>query len=297
MAKPHVSRLLASALEPVTGQVYFAPEAHDNYAKLGFAPSRGEFNGVMAPDGPAYFTSRGSVMGQVPGEVVAAAFAVFNPAVVIPSVTHGWSLTDASTICAARDAGGIGQLLRVLGDSPDGATRARDLLRRATDVLRPEGRPLYAGLRSQEIPSTLTGEVWRLGDMLREFRGDSHTAAWIGAGFNACEIGILSELFWGMPVRSYSRTRGWSDDDYTIALDRLKSDSLVSSEDSLTSAGRLARERVEEATDLQMQPVVHALGDDIDELIDILRPWGASIRAAKGYPAAGPHDLAAASND
>lgn len=297
MVKPHVSRLLASALEPVTGQVYFAPEAHANYEALGFAPSRGEFNGVMAPDGPAYFTSRGSVMGHVPGEVVAAAFAVFNPAVVIPSVTHGWSLTDSVTICAARDAGGIGQLTRVLGDSPDGASRARELLRRATDALRPEGRPLYSGLRSQVIPTSLIGEVWRLGDMLREFRGDSHTAAWIGAGFTACEIGILSELYWGMAVKSYSRTRGWTDDDYKVALDRLRSDSLVSTDDALTPGGRLAREQVEEATDLQMQPVVRALGDDIDELIDILRPWGALIRAAKGYPAAGPHDLAAASND
>jgi hypothetical protein len=297
MVKPHVSRLLASALEPVTGQVYFAPEAHANYERLGFAPSRGEFNGVMAPDGPAYFTSRGSVMGHVPGDVVAAAFAVFNPAVVLPSVAHGWSLTDATTICAARDAGGIGQLTRVLGDSPEGAARARDLLRRATGGLRPEGRPLYAGLRSQAVPSTLLGEVWRLGDMLREFRGDSHTAAWIGAGFTACEIGILSELSWGMPVKSYSRTRGWSDDDYAEALGRLKSDSLVASDDTLTPAGRSAREQVEETTDLQMQPVVRALGDDIEELIDILRPWGAAVRAAKGYPAAGPHDLAAASND
>lgn len=297
MTKPHVSRLLASALEPVTGQVYFAPEAHANYEKLGFAPSRGEFNGVMAPDGPAYFTSRGSVMGQVPGEVVTAAFAVFNPAIVIPSVTHGWSLTDATTICDARDAGGIGQLTRVLGHSPDGAERARELLRRATSVLRPEGRPLYAGLRSQSIPSTLVGEVWRLGDMLREFRGDSHTAAWISAGFTACEIGVVSELYWGMAVKSYSRSRGWSDDDYAVALDRLRSDSLVSTDDTLTPAGRLARERVEEATDLQMQPVVRALDDDIDELIEILRPWGAAVRAAKGYPAAGPHDLAAASND
>lgn len=297
MAQPHVSRLLASALEPVTGQVYFAPEAHTNYERLGFAPSRGEFNGVMAPDGPAYFTSRGSVMGQVPGEVVAAAFAVFNPAVVIPSVTHGWSLTDAATICAARDGGGIGQLQRVLGESPAGAERARDLLARATAVLRPEGRPLYAGLRSQAVPSSLVGEIWRLGDMLREYRGDSHTAAWISAGFNACEIGLLSELYWGMSVKSYSRTRGWTDSDYAEALDRLKSTGLVSAEDTLTTSGREARERVEEMTDVQMEPVVKILGGDIDELITLLRPWGAAIRDAKGYPAAGPHDLAASSND
>lgn len=286
-----LARSLAAALEPVTGQVYFSPECHTNYEKLGFAASRGEFNGVMAPDGPAYFTSRGSVMGQVPGEVVAAAFSVFNPAVVIPAVTYGWTVTDAHTICAARDDGAIRQLHRVLGESPDGAQRVLELLQRATSSLRPEGRPLYAGLRSLELPPSVMGQVWRLGDMLREYRGDSHTAAWISAGFTACEIGVVSELYWGLPMKSYSKTRGWSDDDYTDAIDRLQRDNLIH-DGALTSHGRAVRESIEHATDAQCQPILDVLGDDVNELISLLRPWGQAIREAKGYPAAGPHDLA-----
>jgi len=294
MSSPHISRVLASVLEPVTGQVYFAPECHSNYGALGFAPSRGEFNGVMAPDGPAYFTSRGSVMGQVHGNVVAAAFAVFNPKTVVPAVAHGWTLTDATTICSARDNGAIAQLHRVLGETPNGAQRARELLQRATSQLRPEGRPLFAGLCSLEMPASLMGEIWRLGDMLREYRGDSHTAAWISQGRNACEIGVLSELYWGMPIKSYSRTRGWLDDDYAVAVDHLTTTGLVSSEGTLTAQGRDQRELIEVATDLQMEGVVDLLGDEIDELIAVLRPWGQAIRAAKGYPASGPHDLAEA---
>ena len=230
-------------------------------------------------------------MGQVHGHVVAAAFAVFNPAVVVPSVAHGWSLTDAATIFRARDNGGIGQLVRLLGENPDGVTRARELLTRATSVLRPEGRPLFAGLIAQQMPDTLVGQVWRLGDMLREFRGDSHTAAWISAGFTACEIGVVSELYWGLPARSYSRTRGWSDDDYAVAIARLERDGLVL-DDALTDRGHTVRESVEVATDAQMAPVIAALDDDLDELLAILRPWGATVRAGKGYPASGPHDLA-----
>ncbi|PRC48046.1 hypothetical protein C6A85_81830, partial [Mycobacterium sp. ITM-2017-0098] len=71
------SRILAGALEPVAGQVYFAPECHAAYAALGFAPSPGAIPGfggsprsaltVAFPDPSAYFTSRGSVMGQVSG--------------------------------------------------------------------------------------------------------------------------------------------------------------------------------------------------------------------------------------
>src|SRR5580692_725557 len=101
----HRARQLAAALEPFAGQVYFSPEAHAAYQELGFSGSPGSGNGVAFPDGAAYFTSRGSVMGQVAGEVVAAAFGVFNPAAVVPAVTHGWSLTDAATINAARTSG------------------------------------------------------------------------------------------------------------------------------------------------------------------------------------------------
>lgn len=284
-------RALAAALEPVVGQVYFSPECHANYAALGFADSARQANGVALPDGPAYFTSRGSVMGQVPGEVVAAAFAVFNPAAVIPSVQFGWSLTDAATICAARDNGAIAQLHRLLGEAPEGADRALELLQRAAAPLRPEGRPLYAGVRSLAMPDSVVGAIWRLGDLLREYRGDSHTAAWISAGIDATEIGLLSELYWGLPMRTYSRTRAWSEGEFDAAHERLKSRGLVD-EVGFTPAGRELREQVEAHTDAQMRSTVAALGDDLDELVQLLNPWGAAIRAGFGYPASGPHDLA-----
>ena len=287
-----LARRLASVLEPVTGQVYFARECHDNYVKLGFGPSPRDINGVPGPDFTAYFTSRGSVMGQVPGEVVAAAFAVFNPAIVVPAVTKGWSLTDAPTICHARDNGAIAALHRIVGVSPTGAERARELLLRAVTPLRPEGRPLYAGLRSLPLPGSVMGDVWRLGDMLREYRGDSHTAAWVSKGITATEIGVLSELYWGLPLKSYSRTRGWSDVDYAEAIDSLVEQSFITTDGELTSAGREVREEIEIHTDDQMMPVLHALSDDVHELIAILGPWGAAIRDAKGYPMSGPHDLA-----
>ena len=77
------ARTLAATLEPVIGQVFFSPECHAAYEKLGFAPSPGSFgNGVAAPDGAAYFTSRGSLLGQVQPEVVASAFGVFKPEAV-----------------------------------------------------------------------------------------------------------------------------------------------------------------------------------------------------------------------
>ena len=285
------ARRLGSALEPVTGQVYFSPECHANYHALGFAQSAGEFNGVAAPDGPAYFTSRGSVMGQVAPELVAAAFAVFSPAAVIPAVTHGWSITDAATICAARDDGAAAQLRRLLGPSPEGLDRANTILRRAVAVLRPEGRPLYAGLRSLGIPDEPLFAMWRMGDMLREFRGDCHTAAWISMNIDATEIGLMSELYWGLPMRTYSRTRAWTNDEFDAAEARLVKRGWAA-DGALTDAGKAAREAIEVTTDAQMVGALDAIGADLDELISILEPWGAAIRAGRGYPANGPHDLA-----
>jgi hypothetical protein len=287
------ARRLGSILEPVVGQVYFSPECHANYAALGFDPSARTAGSVALPDGPAYFTSRGSVMGQVPGEVVAAAFAVFNPQIVVPCVQLGWSRTDAATIGAARDDGAIAQLRRLLGDAPQGVDQAKELLARAVEPLRPEGRPLYAGVRSLQMPESALGAVWRMGDMLREYRGDSHTTAWVSAGFDATEIGLLTELYWGLPMRSYSRTRAWTEDQFDSAHERLRARGLVD-DTGFTDAGRAAREDVELRTDSQMSAAIAALGDEIDELLGIMKPWGEAIRAGFGYLPSGPHDLARA---
>ncbi|HEV7721238.1 MAG TPA: hypothetical protein VGO60_08135 [Iamia sp.] len=290
------ARRVSAALEPVAGQVYFSPECHRAYEDLGFGASPGSDAGVAMPDGVAYFCSRGSILGQVPGEVVAAAFAVFNPAIVVPLVAMGRELAPAPALEVARTAGAVGQLVRVLGDAPDGLARVTELLAQAGVGLRPEGKPLYAGLLGLGLPDDPMGAMWRLADRLREYRGDAHTAAWTAAGFDATEIGLLTELYWGLPLRTYIRTRAWSEDDLDAAEARLEARGLVA-DGAFTATGRAARETVEQVTDAQCRPLVEGLGDDVDELLDRLTPWGDAVRAAGGYPAAGPHDLAGLAGD
>lgn len=287
----HPSRALAAAIEPFAAQVYFAPECHRAYESLGFGPGRGAPGEVALPDGPAYFCSRGSLMGQVPGEVVAAAFAVFNPAVVVPAVARGWALTDAATICRARTDGARGQLGRVLGESPEGVVRAGELLARATEGLRPEGKPLFAGVMAQGLSGDALTDAWRLADALREYRGDVHVNVWTSAGFDATEIGLLTELYWGLSMRSYIKSRAWSADDLDAAAERLRERGLVS-DGGFTPAGKQARAQIEAATDEACQPFTSRLGDDLEELVTLLSGWSSAIRAAHGYPASGPHDLA-----
>jgi hypothetical protein len=288
------ARVLAGALEAFAAQVYFSPEAHAEYVRLGFGASPGRVRGVSMPDGPAYFCSRGAMLGQVSGEVVSSAFAVFNPSVVVPAVDRGWSLTTAAAIVAARDRGALGQLRRILGGEPDGAAELAAILGPVSAALPVAGRPLYAGLLAQPVPGDALGAAWRHADRLREFRGDAHTAAWTSAGFAAVEIGLLTELYWGLPSKTYSRSRGWTDADLDAGLGALQRRGLVA-DGALTEAGRREREAIEVCTDDQCLPVLDGLADGFDTAVRLLRGYSEAVRAADGYPAAGPHDLAAAS--
>jgi hypothetical protein len=105
------------------------------------------------------------------------------------------------------------------------------------------------------------------------------------------EIGLLTEQYWGLPARSYIRSRAWTDEHLDAAGERLTARRLIA-DGALTAAGRDAREAVEVATDRQMRPVFEALGDDADDLIAVIGPWSRTIQAGRGYPQAGPHELA-----
>ncbi|MDQ1510899.1 MAG: hypothetical protein QOG50_2743 [Actinomycetota bacterium] len=287
---PRKSRTLASVLEPVIGQVYFSPECHAAYAQLGFAASPGRAGLVHLPDGPAYFTSRGSLLGQVRPGVVAAAFGVFKPEVVSAGVTLGWSLTDASTIFAARRAGAVAQLERVIGPADDDVARVAELLERSVAPLSVAGRPLFAGLRSWwDDPTDRWTRLFHLGDMLRECRGDAHVAAWSSAALDGLEIGLMNDIYMGLPLRSYVRTRGWSEEDLAAGVERLRDLGWLDAEE-FTDEGQSVREEIERATDLQMMPALEALGGDLDEVVGLLRPWGVAMRESGGY-VGGPVDL------
>ena len=279
------ARRLRDAFEPIAAAVYFSPEAHQAYERLGFGPSSGERDGVQMPDGPAYFTSRGAALGQVPGEVVAAAFGVFNPEIVVPLVAMGWQTTTREAILDARLEGSVGQLTRVLGEKPDGIDRATELLKRGAEAGTEAGHHLFAGLKSLGYPGDPMGDLWRAADLVREHRGDSHIAAWANADLDATEISLLTELYWGIPVKTYTRSRAWSDEQQDAALDRLRSRGLVTDGNEFTDEGRRVREQVEVDTDRQERRIIEAIGEEnVDELCGILEPWDEQIRAAGGYP-------------
>jgi hypothetical protein len=272
----HLARRLRDAVEPIAANVYFCGEALDRYTALGLSYL------------PGYFCSRGACLGQVPGEVVTAAFGVFNPDVVVPAVDEGWSKTDAPTILKAREEGASESLTHLLVDGPPAAANeqiawASGLLRRAGDAAGVEGHPLFAGLRSLGFPGDPVGDFWRAADLVREHRGDSHNAAWVAAGVGPVEITLLTELWWRLPLNSYVRTRGWTAEQIGEAIESLRQRNLIDGE-ALSDEGHELRAEIEAATDRGERAIVSALGDDAEALCAVLEPWAAAIVAAKGYP-------------
>ena len=58
----------------------------------------------------------------------------------------------------------------------------------------------------------------------------------------------------------------------------------MTSDEQITDAGRAFREEVEVRTDELERPVVDALGDDLDELVQQLDGWSEAIIDAGSYP-------------
>jgi len=261
---------LRDLCEPIAGSVYFVREAQERYKALGLDSYT-----------DSYFISRGAALGHPSGEVVTAAFGVFNPDLVIPAVNNGWATTDTETILRARHDGATAALKRILGEAdPSGAV---DILKPIMESVDFAGRMLFAGLRGLGFPDEPLAQLWRVCDYVRERRGDGHIAAWVAAGCDAVEISLLTELFWGLPIATYTFTRGWTQEQVDAGIVRLEEKGYVADR-AFTDAGRDYRRSIEAATDALEADIVDALGDRAEELFALLEPMQQAVLDAKGYP-------------
>ena len=282
------ARRIWDVLEPIAASVYFAPEVHKAFEAVGHGGPSRVANGIEYPNGLAYFTSRGACLGNgVSGHLIASAFGVFKRPMVVDAVAAGWRIADGPTILAARDAGMVDCFTRILG-TPDELGWVTDLLKRMADAAPSEGRALSAGLRSLGYPGSAMGDFWRAGDIVREYRGDCHIAAWVAEDLDATEIGLLTDPWRGQPMRSWVRSRGWTEDELDAACERLRSRGLLEGTGDgewMTAAGRTLRESIEERTDALQSRVVRLLGDDTDRFVTLLDGWAQKMVDARAYPA------------
>jgi hypothetical protein len=97
-------------------------------------------------------------------------------------------------------------------------------------------------------------------------------------------MNVLTECWVGMPLLSYTATRGWPEAAMQAAVDGLEARGWLR-DGTLTGAGRAARAGLEDRTDAAGQPIVAALGSRLDEVCARLDDWGARCIAAGAFPA------------
>ena len=147
---------------------------------------------------------------------------------------------------------------RVLGDIDDEAGPVVTALRRGLAEADATARPMFAGLAG-EVADDVLAQLVHACNMLREHRGDSHLAVCAVAGLDPVEMNVLTELYCGYELGSYSPSRGWTVEDIEVAAVRLRTRGLVVGA-SLTPEGLRFRDGLEAQTDAMQQSIVDGIG-------------------------------------
>ncbi|SDO40902.1 hypothetical protein SAMN05660199_01923 [Klenkia soli] len=255
---PALARRAWGTLETLHVTGFFAPEVNAAYDRFGVPATRA-----------GYFAARASAFGPCAPELVVSTFYVFAPQLVRAAVPAVWDAAPPADWAAARREGVATRLHDVLGE-PDVA-EAVELAREACAGLTPAGRPIFAAWSAQPWPEDPLLQLWHAGLLLREHRGDGHVTALLSSGLDPVEALVTGGLASGSTdfVRT---TRGWSDDEWTAGVDRLRARGLVD-DDGLTEAGANLRDDVETVTDLlAMEGWVHLGEERIGRLVELVTP-------------------------
>lgn len=264
------ARRLRDAVEPVAMHAVWSATTNGRLAELGL-----DFLG-------AYIGGRAASLGTPVGAVVVSAFAWFEPGLVVGVLEAVRAAVDRDRIAAIRDEATTASLRDILGGDDPGAVATA--LADATEPADGTGRSLFSALRSKGRPVDPYQRLWWACDLIREHRGDSHVAAAAVAGLGPVEMNVLTELWLGMPLFSYTATRGWPEAQMRAAVAGLEARRWVEG-GHLTEEGRHARDEVEAQTDAQEQSSVDALGTDLEELCARLDGWGRRCIDAGAFPA------------
>src|SRR3954468_14496777 len=109
-----------------------------------------------------YFAGRAAPLGLVPAEVVDALFYTSAPGGGARHIPKVWRTTTPEAALAARQAGCVKALRRILADrvGTPAFARAAELLIKAATSAPFEGRPMYAALRAIPVPDDVVARLF-----------------------------------------------------------------------------------------------------------------------------------------
>ena len=278
-----MARRLWRLLEPYHALTYFAPESRRAFGAAGL---RGFWMG--------YFAGRSAPMGPVGPALVTATFFNFAPAMVARSIPDAWSFATPASVLDARLAAIDETLGRLLGPTVGDRTvaRAADLAVAAVGEADGAGRPLFAANAALGAPGPAHLALWWAATCLREHRGDGHVAAATLAGLDGCEVHVTLVAAGALTRQVLQPNRGWTDDEWDGAVERLRLRGWLDAEGGLTGPGRRARARLEEDTDRLAAAPWRRLGRQAaEELAGLLEPVAGAVLAAGEIPMPNPMGL------
>ncbi|MFD7282259.1 hypothetical protein ACFV80_35845 [Streptomyces sp. NPDC059862] len=254
------ARTVWQVLEPLHAVTYFAPESREANRMVGL---RGFWMG--------YFAARAAPLGAVAAGAVEAAFFNFHPAMVRRAIPDAWGFATPEAVLRARAEAATAALRRVAPSAADAAAKVVPLLERTVAVADGAGRPLFAANRGLPRPEDPVSALWQATTALREHRGDGHVAVLTAEGLDGCEAHVLFAACEGVPVAILRDNRGWSEEDWQGAADRLTARGLLESSGRPTAEGRGLRAHIEVRTDaLAVRPYRALTQTETAQLLGLL---------------------------
>ncbi|MDG9707837.1 SCO6745 family protein [Streptomyces sp. DH10] len=275
--EPARVRQMWHLLEPLHAVLYYAPEAFEEAAALGYG-TRERW--------PSYFAYRAAPLGEAGPERVASAFYSFSPRMVAEHVQPAWRIASPEAVLEARTRAVDRAYRALFGDQVDSPAMAEAaaLARRAAEAADPAGRPLAAANAALDWPAAPHLQLWHAATILREHRGDGHLVALLVAGLDPVEALVSFAAIGAAPVERFE-SRGWSSAEWAAARDRLACEGLVDADGAATEAGRALRDRVERHTDRLAAGPWQLLGPDgVDRLAGLLGDYWVAVLASGLLP-------------
>ncbi|WP_414637577.1 SCO6745 family protein [Amycolatopsis sp.] len=268
-------RLAWQVAEPVHAVLYYAPETAA--ATAGFA---------LPNPWMTYFGCRVAPLGRVSASAATAVCYHLAPSMVSGSVPGLWEHAAPQRFLDARLEAVDLALARLLPEVP---RRLLHLARSAASAVQNCGRALAAANAALPEPSGPRPALWQALTTMREYRGDGHIAALIGADVDPCAAHVLADAAGRAPESQSKRYHKWDETAWKTAREALTARGWLGADGSLTRAGRAAAEEIEQTTDRLARRPYSALGDAAtEEFVSLLRPLADAVMAAGAVPVPNP---------
>jgi hypothetical protein len=288
---PAEARRLWTFIEPIHAVAYFCPQPR---AAFEAANLRGFWRG--------YFAGRSAPLGPVDAAPVIALFYVFAPRMVTRALPDVWTraepaaalrarvegsaaaLSDALTGDSAAGAGAAGDSAAGAGEFAGAVKAAADLLAEVAAAVDIGGRALAAANAALPVPDGDLARLWHLCTVLREHRGDGHMASLLTAGVDGCAALRWREAYDG-ESSILQTSRGWTDEEWAAAGERLADLGWLDAAGAITPAGRQRHDQLEEQTDrLAAQPWAVLAEHHRERLTEVLAPITDAAVRVLPYP-------------